>query len=112
MMADPYMEARSDLERMKKMMRRLHQSKEQEISLCRVGKRMPATLVKEMREMETTIETIMNRQPTRMNTQQKNLFENFKNQYMAQMRSWKNRLSFAEKKRFLRPGGPTKQQLE
>jgi len=101
-MPDPYMEARKDLDRVKKLMHRLHQYKEQEISLCRVGKRMPASTVKEMREMEATIEAVMNRQPARLNIQQKNLFENFKNNYVAQMRSWKNRLVFAERQRFRR----------
>jgi hypothetical protein len=111
-MPDPYMEARSDLDRMKKVLARIHQIKEQEISFCRVGKRVPATRIKEMREMEATIDAILNRQPARMNTQQKNLLENFKNQYLAQMRSWKNRLSFAERQRLKKNlPGPKKQNL-
>ena len=112
-MSDPYMDARTDLDRIKKLMHRLQQYKEQEISFCRLGKRMPASRIKEMREMEVTIETIMNRQPPRMNTQQKNLFENFKNNFMSQMRSWKNRLSFAERQRFKRnPAGLEKFKME
>lgn len=101
-MADPYTEARKDLDRIRRLMDRLLQYKEQEISFARLGKRMPASRVKEMREMEGTIESIMNRQPGRLNTQQKNLFENFKNNYRAQMRSWKNRLTFTERQRFRR----------
>lgn len=101
-MPDPYVEARKDLDRIKKLMQRLHRHKEQEISLCRVGKRMPASTVKEMREMEATIEAVMNRQSGRLNIQQKNLFDNFKNGYVAQMRSWKNRLAFAERQRYRR----------
>jgi len=73
-----------------------------------MGKRMPASQIKEMREMETTIQAIMDRQRTILNAQQKNLLENFKNQFRSQMRSWKNRLTFAEKKRFRRkPSRPT-----
>ena len=74
--------------------------------MCRVGKRMPASTVKEMREMEGVIETLMNRQAGRLNIQQKNLFENFKNGYVAQMRSWKNRLASAERQRFRRTTEP------
>ena len=101
-MVDEYMDARRDFDRMRTILRRLHQRKEQEISLRRTGKRMPASRVKEMREMESTIEALLNRQRLQLGTQQKNLFENFKNQYMAQMRSWKNRLLFAEKQCFKR----------
>ena len=96
-MADPYLDTKKDLDHMKALLKQLHMRKEQEITLRRMGKRMPASRVKEMREMETTIETIMDRQRTVVNAQQKNLLENFKNQYRAQMRSWKNRLAFAEK---------------
>jgi len=101
-MTDPYMEARKDLDRLRRMMHRLMQYKEQEITFCRLGKRMPASRVKEMREMEATMEAVMSRQPARLNTQQKNLFESFKNSYMSQMRSWKNRLTFSERQRFRR----------
>ncbi len=96
-MPDPYIEVRKDMDRMKEIFRRLHMNKEQEITLRRMGKRLPASRIKEMREMEGTIQAILERQRTLINSQQKNLLENFKNQYRAQMRSWKNRLAFAEK---------------
>jgi len=101
-MPDPYLEARKDLDRIKRLLQRLHRYKEQEISMCRVGKRIPASTVKEMREMEATIEAVMNRRSGPLNTQQKNLFDSFKNGYVAQMRSWKNRLANAERQRFRR----------
>jgi len=47
--------------------------------------------------MEATIQAVLDRQRTLVNTQQRNLLENFKNEYRAQMRSWKNRLGFAER---------------
>jgi hypothetical protein len=101
-MSDPYMDVRKDLDRIKKLMKRLHMIKEQEISFRRLGKRMPASRIKEMREMETTIETVMGRPQPGINIQQKNLFESFRNNYISQMRSWKNRLTFAERQRFRR----------
>ena len=101
-MADPYLDSKKDLDQVKKMFRRLHQRKEQEITFRRLGKRMPATLVKEMREMEAAIEAIMDRRRNLVSALHKNLMETFKNQYQAQMRSWKNRLSFAERQRLLK----------
>lgn len=91
------MDNKKDLDQLNKIFRRLHQRKEQEITFRRLGKRMPATRVKEMREMEATIEAIMDRQRKVVNALHKNLMESFKNQFQAQMRSWKNRLSFAER---------------
>jgi hypothetical protein len=96
-MGDPYMEHKKDLDQMKKMFRRLHLRKEQEITMRRLGKRMPASQVKEMREMETTIEAIMERRRGTINTLQRNLLDNFRSEYLSQMRSWRNRLSFAER---------------
>jgi hypothetical protein len=107
-MVNPYYETRKDMDQMKKILRRLHQRKEQEISLHRMGKRMPASRVREMREMEGTIESILERDRLRISTQQKNLFENFKNTYRSQMRAWKNRLMFAERTQFKRSGGATR----
>ncbi len=101
-MADDYMEGKLELERMKKIFRRLHMIKEQEITMCRVGKRTPAGRIREMREMEATIDAILDRKRSLLNTQHRNLFENFKNHYQANMRSWKNRLANAEKKRHQR----------
>lgn len=103
-MAEPYLDTKKDLDQMKGLLKRLHMRKEQEITLRRMGKRMPASQIKEMREMETTIETVMDRQRPVTNAQQKNLLDNFKNQYRAQMRSWKNRLAFAERQS-IRKGG-------
>lgn len=101
-MADEYIESKLELDRMKKIFRRLHMIKEQEITMRRVGKRTPAGQIREMREMEATIDAILERKRNILNTQQRNLFENFKNQYRANMRSWKNRLANAEKKRLRR----------
>ena len=98
-MADEYMESKLELDRMKKIFRRLHMIKEQEITVCRVGKRVPAGQIREMRKMEATIEAILEKQKLILNTQQRNLFENFKNNYRANMRSWKNRLASAEQQR-------------
>ena len=101
-MYDQYMDTKKDLDRLKKIFRRLHLKKEQEISMRRLSKRMPASQVREMREIETVIDTILNRQRVALNTMQKNLIENFKGQYRSQMRSWKNRLDNAEKPRRLK----------
>jgi hypothetical protein len=100
---DPYMEHKKDLDQMRKLFRRLHLRKEQEITIRRLGKRMAASQVKEMREMETTIEALMERRRGTVNALQRNLLDNFRNEYLAQMRSWKNRLSFAERQLLRRP---------
>ena len=98
-MYDDYMDMKRDLDRLKKIFRRLHLKKEQEISMRRVGKGMPASQIREMREIETVVDTLLNKPRAAQNTMQKNLLENFKNQYRSQMRSWKNRLANAEKPR-------------
>jgi len=98
-MYDQYMDTKRDLDRLKKVFRRLHLKKEQEISMRRVGKRMPASQIREMREIETVVDSILNRQRVALNSMQKNLLENFKSQYRSQMRSWNNRLANAEKPR-------------
>jgi hypothetical protein len=98
-MSDLYIEAKKDLDRIRKLFRRLHFSKEKEIALRRTGKRMAASEIKEMREMEATISVLLERQKIVTNGQQRSLFENFKNQYQANMRGWRNRLAFAEAQR-------------
>ncbi len=95
-MPDDYMDTKKELDRLKHLFRRLHMKKEQEIALRRVGKRLSATEIKEVREMEATISAILERPGTLMNAQQRCLFDNFKNQYQASMRGWRNRLAFAE----------------
>ncbi|MEW6440932.1 MAG: hypothetical protein AB1640_08350 [bacterium] len=101
-MSDPYMEARRELDQAKKLFLKLHMKKEQEIALRRVGKRLCASDIKEMRELEGTIEGLFDRPRTTANAQQRSLLENVKNQYRASMRSWKNRLRFAEQYRLKR----------
>ena len=101
-MPDLYIESKQDLDRLKKLFRRLHFTKEKEISVRRVGKRLPASEIKEMREMEATILALLERQKLVTNAQQRSLFENFKNQYHANMRGWRNRLAFAEAQRMRR----------
>lgn len=96
---DLYVEARRDLDQVKKLLRKLHLKKEQEIALRRVGKRLAATEIKEMRELESAIEGALDRPRGMLNAQQRSLFENVKNQYLASMRSWRNRLGFAEQYR-------------
>lgn len=98
-MPDLYIESKKDLERIRKLFQRLHFSKEKEIALRRVGKRMAASEIKEMRETEATIGALLERQKLVTNAQQRSLFENFKNQYQANMRGWRNRLAFAEAQR-------------
>lgn len=101
-MPDFYVEAKQDLERLRKLFQRLHFTKEKEITVRRAGKRLPASEIKEMREMETTIASLLERQKFVTNAQQRNLFENFKNQYHANMRGWRNRLAFSEAMRIRR----------
>lgn len=98
-MADLYVEARRDLDQVKKLLRKLHLKKEQEIALRRVGKRLAATEIKEMRELESAIDEALDRPRGMLNAQQRSLFESVKNQYRASMRSWRNRLGFAEQYR-------------
>jgi len=98
-MADLYIESKKDLDRIRKLFQRLHFSKEKEIALRRAGKRMAASEIKEMRETEATIAALLERQKFVTNAQQRNLFENFKNQYQANMRGWRNRFAFAEAQR-------------
>ena len=95
-MPDLYIEAKRDLDQIRKMFQRLHFTKEKEIAVRRVGKRLPASEIKEMREMEAIITALLERQKFVTNGQQRALFENFKNQYQANMRGWRNRLAFAE----------------
>ena len=101
-MSDLYIECKKDLDRIRKLLQRLHFSKEKEIALRRVGKRMAASEIKEMREMEATIAVLLERQKLVTNAQQRSLFENWKNQYHANMRGWRNRLAFAEAQRVRR----------
>jgi len=98
-MPDLYIEAKRDLDQIRKMFQRLHFTKEKEIAVRRVGKRLAASEIKAMREMEATITALLERQKLVTNAQQRSLFENFKNQYQANMRGWRNRLSFAEAQR-------------
>ena len=98
-MPDPYIESKRDLDQIRKLFQRLHFTKEKEISVRRVGKRLAASEIKEMREMEATIAALLERQKYVTNGQQRTLFENFKNQYHANMRGWRNRLAFAEAQR-------------
>jgi hypothetical protein len=101
-MRDLYIESKKDLDRIRKLLQRLHFSKEKEIALRRQGKRMAASEIKQMRETEATISALLERQKIVTNAQQRNLFENFKNQYHANMRGWRNRLAFAEAQRLRR----------
>jgi hypothetical protein len=101
-MPDVYMEAKRDLDQIRKMFRRLHLTKEKEIAVRRVGKRLGASEIKEMRETEATIAALLERQKMVTNSQQRSLFENFKNLYQANMRGWRNRLAFAEAQRIRR----------
>lgn len=98
-MADLYVEARRDLDQVKKLLRKLNLKKEQEIALRRVGKRLAATEIKEMRDLEASIEEVLDRPRGMLNAQQRSLFESVKSQYRASMRSWRNRLGFAEQYR-------------
>jgi len=101
-MSDRYMEAKKDLDQMKRHLRKLHMKKEQEIAMRRVGRRLCATDIKEMREMEKTIEDLLDQPRSIFNSQQRSMFETVKNQYWASMRSWRNRLVFAEQYRMKR----------
>ena len=95
-MPDLYIEAKKDLDQFRKMFRRLHFTKEKEISVRRVGKRLAASEIKEMREMEATLAALLERQKLVTNGQQRALFDNFMYQYQSNMRGWRNRLAFAE----------------
>ena len=98
-MPDLYVEAKQDLDRIRKLFQRLHFKKEKEIAVRRVGKRLDASEIKEMRETEATIAALLERQKAVTNAQQRNLFETYKNQFQANMRGWRNRLAFAEAQR-------------
>lgn len=98
-MPDLYIEAKRDLDKIRKLFQRLHFSKEKEIAVRRIGKRLPASEIKEMREMEATMAALLERQKFVTNGQQRSLFENFKNRFQASMRGWRNRLAFAEAQR-------------
>ena len=50
-MPDIYIESKKDLDRIRKLLQRLHFTKEKEISVRRVGKRLAASEIKEMREV-------------------------------------------------------------
>jgi len=52
--------------------------------------------------MEATLAALLERQKLVTNGQQRSLFENFKNQYQANMRGWRNRLAFAEAQKIRR----------
>jgi len=101
-MSDLYVEAKVDLDRIRKLFQRLHFKKEKEIAVRRVGKRLGASEIKEMRETEATISALLERQKIVTNAQQRNLFETYKNQFHANMRGWRNRLAFAEVQRVRR----------
>jgi molecular chaperone DnaK (HSP70) len=101
-MSDLYVEAKVDLDRIRKLFQRLHLKKEKEIALRRVGKRLAASEIKEMRENEATIAALLERQKIVTNAQQRNMFETYKNQFQANMRGWRNRLTFAEAQRVRR----------
>lgn len=101
-MSDLYVEAKIDLDRIRKLFQRLHFKKEKEIAVRRVGKRLGASEIKEMRETEATIAALLERQKVVTNAQQRNLFESYKNQFQANMRGWRNRLAFAEAQKIRR----------
>ena len=101
-MPDLYIESKRDLDQIRKLFQRLHLTKEKEIAVRRVGKRLAASEIKEMREMEATLTALLERQKLVTNGQQRSLFENFKNQYQANMRGWRNRLAFAEAQKIRR----------
>jgi hypothetical protein len=98
-MPDLYIEAKRDLDQIRHLLQRLHFTKEKEIAVRRVGKRLAASEIKEMRKMEATIAALLERQKLVTNGQQRALFDNFKNRYQANMRGWRNRLAFAEAQR-------------
>ena len=64
-MPDLYVEAKQDLDRLRILFRRLHFKKEKEIAVRRVGKRLAASEIKEMREMEATVAALLERQKLR-----------------------------------------------
>ena len=85
-MSDLYVDAKMDLDRIRKLFQRLHLKKEKEIAVRRVSKRLGASEIKEMREMEATIAALLERQKIVTNAQQRNLFETYKNQFQASAR--------------------------
>ncbi len=96
--SDEYMDVRKDLDRLKKLFSRLSLKKEQEIMMRRMGKRLPASELRELREMEEAIEKTLQRRTVITSLQLRNLFESFKYQYQSSIRSWKNRMAMAEQK--------------
>ena len=98
-LSDEYLDAKRDLDRVKKVFTRLALKKEQEVVMRRMGKRLPASEVREMREMEDLIQKTLNKRVIIASFQQRNLYETFKHQFQSSMRAWKNRLAFAEHQR-------------
>jgi hypothetical protein len=94
--SDEYIDIKRDLDRVRKLFTRLSLMKEQEVVMRRMGKRLPASEIREMREMEESIQKALSRRTMITSFQQRNLFETFKYQFHSSMRAWKNRLAFAE----------------
>jgi hypothetical protein len=96
MASDEYIDVKRDLDRMKKLFTRLGLKKEQELVLVRMGKRLPASEIREMREIEEMIVNMIDRKTVITSLQQRSIFETFKHQFHSSMRAWKNRMAFSE----------------
>lgn len=96
--SDEYIDVKQDLDRLKKLFARLSLKKEQEVMMRRMGKRLPASELREIREMEEAIERTLQKRAVITSLQQRNVFESFKYQFQSSMRSWKNRMAMAEQK--------------
>jgi len=99
---EEYLDVKRDLDRMKKLFSRLALKKEQEVILMRMGKRLPASEIRDMREIEESILNLLGKKTGITSVQQRNLFETFKHQFQSSMRSWRNRLAYAEQTRVRR----------
>ena len=92
-----FQELRVDMKTLRTFLQILHVKKEREIILVRQGKRPGGGEIREMRDLESNIEAILNRRMNVLQTRAGYMFEIYRERYYSAMRSWKARYSIAEK---------------
>ena len=86
---------RKDIKTVKILFERLRIKKEMEIALARTGKRLPASMIRERRDLETNIDALMKRHTNITQLTVRCMFDAEQSRFESMMRGWKTRLSSA-----------------
>lgn len=92
-----FQELRADIKTLRIFLQTINVKKEREIILARQGKRPSGGEIREIRDLESNIEAILNRRLNVLQTRVGFMFEIYRERYYSMMRSWKARYSIAEK---------------